>query len=183
MGFNAGIFAYPFGEFDENYHEIVSAYGFLAALGQQSGVAYNGSDIFALPRFTMTENYANIDRFQMTANALPLPVTDMTPVHSHIYNTQPSIGFTAPELLGKLNTLSCFASGQEKPEINIVGKNRIELRLKQPIEETRFRLNCTLPVESENTSKAVRWRWLGLLLTIDDTVLPSPVKQAQEDSL
>ena len=180
MGFNAGLFAYPFGEYDENYHETVSAYGFQGAFGQQSGVAYNGHDVFALPRFTMTENYANIDRFQMTANALPLPVTDMTPAYSHIYKSQPSVGFTAPELLGKLNRLSCFASGQEKPEINIVGKNRIEIRLAQSIDESRFRLNCTLPAEAGNSNETKRWRWLGALLTVDEAVLQPAEITAQE---
>ena len=173
MGFNAQFFAYPFGNFGSTYHKIVSAYGFHAAFGQQSGVAYNGADIFALPRFTMTENYANINRFQMTAAALPLPVIDIAPLHSHIKTRNPSIGFTAPGLVGKLNKLSCFASGQKKPQINVVGKNRIEIRLDTPIDETRFRLNCTLPVEAKNDTKTKRWRWLGALLTLDDAILES----------
>lgn len=175
MDVNPLFFAYPFGKYNQNYHRIVSAYGYLAAFGQQSGVAYNGADLFALPRFTMTENYANIDRFRMTANALPLPVTDMTPRYSHINNAKPSIGFSAPDLSGQMNRLSCFASGQDKPVIDIVGDSRVEIRLKDSIDETRFRLNCTLPTNDKNQ----RWRWLGALYTSNETIVESQEQAAQ----
>lgn len=167
------LFAYPFGAYSQQYKDLVTTYGFKAAFGQQSGVASSTIDRFALPRFTMTEDYADAQRVKMTIDALPLPVTDVTPTISHISNAQPAIGFTVPENTGDLTTLSCFASGQEKPDINIIGKSRVEIRLKQPINNDRFRVNCTLPVKDGNTEETKRWRWFGYLMTLDETNMNS----------
>ena len=181
-GFQPTFFAYPFGEYTKNYKDIISAYGFTAAFGQQSGVVHKNADLFTLPRFTMTENYANQNRFEMTANALPLPTMDMTPNVSHITNTSPAIGFTVPEeLSSKLSALSCFASGQDQPRLNILG-NRVELRLSQPIDQTRFRVNCTLPAQSEDSTQPQRWRWFGTLFTLDEPAL-EPEIESQTESI
>ena len=153
----------------------ISEYGFDAAFGQQSGVAHANADLFNLPRFTMTENFSNIGRFQMTANALPLPVTDLSPNESFLTQTRPSIGFTiAEDIPENIENLSCFASGQSKPEVNIVGMNRVEIRLAQDIDETRFRVNCTLPENAQKDREIARWRWFGLLMTLDETALNLP---------
>ena len=163
MGFQPQFFAYPFGEYTPVYKNIIMSYGFKGAFGQQSGVAYAEADPHALPRFTMTENYGDERRFKMTANALPLPAQDITPDTPHINRTLPAIGFTvAEELTSELGRLSCFASGQKKPQINIL-ENRIEMRLTTPIDQPRFRVNCTLPVETANET---RWRWFGMLFTL-----------------
>lgn len=176
---NTTLFAYPFGENTQNYKNLIAAYGFKAAFGQQSGVAHAGADRFMLPRFTMTENYANDQRFQMTISSLPLPVSDATPRASHILNTQPAIGFTVSDDIGGIHALSCFASGQERPSIDIVGGKRVEIRLKQPIDQTRFRVNCTLPVKEDNGSEAKHWHWFGYLMTLDETTLTTQEKIVQ----
>lgn len=179
IGSQPKFFAYPFGEYSQSYKDIIADYGFTASFGQQSGVTHAKSDILALPRFTMTENYANRDRFRMTSTALPLPANDISPSISHINNVSPSIGFTVPEKLStELSALSCFASGQDKPAMSILG-NRVELRLKQPISQTRFRVNCTLPVKEDRSVKAQRWRWFGLLLTLDEALLEAQKDPAQ----
>ncbi len=165
---NTRLFAYPFGANTQNYKDLISTYGFKAAFGQQSGVAYAKADRFMLPRFTMTENYANTQRFQMTVSSLPLPVTDATPKTSHISNTQPAIGFTIFNDIEEISSLSCFASGQEQPNIHIVGKKRVEIRLKTPINQQRFRVNCTLPVKEDKDRETKRWRWFGYLMTLNE---------------
>lgn len=165
------FFAYPFGEYSERYKSVIDTYRFDGVFGQQSGVIYAGADTFVLPRFTMTENYADDSRFEMTANALPLPYQDLTPTGSYISNTSPTIGFSVPEgLADELGKLSCFASGQDKPELAIIG-NRAELRLTSPVDQTRFRINCTLPVETQDDTEIKHWRWFGLLLTYNETIL------------
>lgn len=167
IGFQPMFFSYPFGEYSKIYKDIISAYGFKAAFGQHSGVAYARADHYALPRFTMTENYGDEQRFKMTANALPFPIHDITPSYSYL-DKVPAIGFTIDDnFAGKLSNISCFASGQSKPETIIIGK-RVEIRLEQPILKDRFRVNCTLPVKSTDSTKPKQWRWFGLLLTIND---------------
>ena len=169
------FFAYPFGEYTREFRSIIRDSGFKAAFGQQSGVAYSGSDLFALPRFSMTENYGDEARFRIAALALPLPVTDIAPDDPRItQNNPPEIGFTIDEsLAAKIPQMSCFISEQGKPEMQVVGKNRIELRVAEPFQGARVRLNCTMPGPTAKAGEEQRWRWFGLLMTLDqpdDTV-------------
>lgn len=166
--------AYPFGEYDAAYGKIVTDMGFKAAFGQQSGVAYAGHDLFALPRFTQTERYGDLERFQMSANALPLPATDISPADPSLKTLNPAIGFTVPDTLVKsLKSLSCFSSTQEKPELQILNA-RVEIRMKAPFAEERPRINCTLPVAGA-ADEEPRWRWFGALYTI-----PADLLQTEE---
>ncbi len=165
LGIEPALFAYPFGEYSIAYRSIVEQNGFAAAFGQQSGVAWPGSDIFALPRFSMTENYGDIDRFRMIADSLPLPVTGIEPQDPHLTTAKPDIGFTIdPRLKTQIASLSCFVSDQEPPAIHVIGDSRVEIRLKQPLED-KARVNCTMPAPSMAGDEAPHWRWFGLLLT------------------
>lgn len=163
------FFAYPFGEYTKTFRDIVAASGFKAAFGQQSGVAYSGSDQFALPRFAMTESYGDNERFRMTALSLPLPVTDITPDDPHLAAGVPLVfGFTLDEsLAGKIPQLSCFISEHGKADLEVVGKNRLEFRAGQTFESDRVRVNCTMPGPDPKPGEDQRWRWFGLLFNID----------------
>ncbi len=159
LNFTPQLFAYPFGAYDYNYSNIVASQGFEGILGQQSGVAYASENLNILPRFTMTDEYGDLDRFITVANALPLPVKDVTTALNK------SIGFTLPRTLStNKDKLSCFASGQSKPRINILSDTRIELHLSKNTTQQRLRVNCMLPV-SNNNSDEIRFRWLGMLFT------------------
>lgn len=165
MGYTADYFAYPFGELNNSIKKIVSEYGFIAAFGQQSGVIYEGSDFYMLPRFAMTEEYGGIDRFQLTANALPLPIKDFMPNDPLIKENPPAIGFTLTEDLKHIEDLTCFASGIGKTKIQRIGK-RIEIRLNDSFSTERARINCTLPADF-NENGVQRWRWFGMLFSLD----------------
>ncbi|MCB9991245.1 MAG: polysaccharide deacetylase family protein [Rhodospirillales bacterium] len=167
LGHEPSLFAYPFGEYSAAYRSIIEKQGFSAAFGQQSGVAYGGDDLLTLPRFPMTESFGGLDRFHLTATALPLPVTDIEPKDPLLQSAMPSIGFTIDEsLAGSLDKLSCFVSGQDKPDLEIVGTRRIELRLGAPLEADRARINCTLPLPTSENYEEPRWRWFGLQLLV-----------------
>lgn len=167
---NPELLAYPFGEYDAGFESIAKSVNLKAAFGQQSGVAYAGDNLYALPRFTLTERYGDIDRFVMTAGALPFPVTDLSPADPHLKTLTPAIGFTVSDTLTKsLKNLSCFSSSDEKPELQILG-NRVELRMKHPFMEDRPRINCTLPVPPAKDEDP-RWRWLGMLYTVPTDLL------------
>lgn len=179
MNTEATLFAYPFGEYSSAYRKIVMASGFDAALGQQSGVAYAGGDIYTLPRFSMTESYGDIDRFRMAVRALPLPVSGVSPQDPYLTaSSRPAIGFTVdPALQANIKKLSCFVSGQEKPHVEFMGGTRIEIRLDKNFEDERARVNCTLPGSAVEEDEDERWRWFGLLLTLDPAVLKGNMLQ------
>lgn len=150
------IFAYPYGEDSLELRGIVAEAGFAAAFGQHSGAVGRGNDRFALPRFPLSENFGNMNRFRLVANALPLPVTEITPADSLIRpsGNPPLYGFTVMEGVKGLKALNCFASGNEIV-VERLGERRIETRLANPWPAGRARINCTLP------GPAGRWRWLG----------------------
>lgn len=176
---NVSMMAYPYGEYDDEFKALARSMGLKAAFGQQSGVAWSGDDRFALPRFTLTERYGDMDRFLMTANALPLPATDVSPDDPHLASLTPSIGFTVAEPLSKsLKNLSCFSSSEEKPELQILG-SRVEIRMSEPFKEDRPRINCTLPVAAA-PGEEPRFRWLGMMYTVPQDLLD---QAAQSDEL
>ena len=157
LGRPADLFAYPFGEYSRELRDTVAAVGFAAAFGQHSGVAYSGSDMFALPRFPLNERYGGIARFKHEiVSALPLPVTDITPSSPLLGPNPPPFGFTVAEGLDNLEQLNCFASGQGLAAVERLGQRRIEVRVKHPFPPGRARVNCTLPGPDG------RWRWFGI---------------------
>jgi len=170
----AKLFSYPFGEWSEALNTIIGKHDFNARFGLQSGVLYNDSDNRALPRFSVTENYADPERLNLITSALPLPVHDVTPLDPYI-QTAPdeslTIGFTlSPQLAQRREDLRCYLSGYEAPKMEMLESGRIEIRPQQRPKEERIRINCTLP-EGENA-----WRWTGFLFTQDVDWPQDPVE-------
>jgi len=175
LGGTPEFFAYPYGEFNAALKKQVAAYKFKAAFGQQSGVVYSGSDFNALPRFTMTDDYGDLDRFMLTAHALPLPVSDVVPDDAVLTQNPPVIGFTVTPELKKLAKLSCFASDTGKLPLTRIG-NRVEIRPAAAFTDRRTRINCTLPNETFTPGEPPNWRWFGMLLTlpaVDEDATPT----------
>jgi peptidoglycan/xylan/chitin deacetylase (PgdA/CDA1 family) len=154
------LFAYPYGEASSTVQNIIKSNGFTAAFGQHSGVVDIAGDFSYLPRFSLNEKFSSMSRFRIIANALSIPVQDMTPNDPVInINNPPAIGFTVSGELGSLNAdlsrMSCFLSHDDRgTQLSILGP-RIEIRSQKPMPIGRTRLNCTMP------SKQGRWRWFG----------------------
>jgi len=158
LGFRPSLFAYPYGEYGVREKEAVINAGYEAAFGQQSGVAAAGGDLFELPRFSMNESYGGLERLQLVANALPIPVSDVTPEDKVLGKgtNPPDFGFTISADIQNIGRLGCFASNQSKPaRIEKLGPNRFEIRLDNPFQPPRGRINCTIPTNDG------RWRWYG----------------------
>jgi len=160
LGTTPKLFAYPYGEYTTALRDLVAGMGFDAAFGLQSGVLYPQADRFALPRFTLSDAFGSLERFRLSADALPLVVTDVSPADGVPANNPPDVGFTVDPTMGELDQLACFASGVGRTELERVGARRIELRWAEKLPSGRTRINCTLPTSDG------RWRWLGLQLSI-----------------
>jgi peptidoglycan/xylan/chitin deacetylase (PgdA/CDA1 family) len=155
IGSKPKIFAYPYGEYNLNVIKQVKAHGFRAAFGQHSGTAHQSSGIYELPRFAMNETYGNMKRFKLAVNALPMPISDLSPKDPVISKNPPYYGFTLSSEIKPQNKIRCFASNNIKSETKRLGKNRIEIRLNKPFPNGRGRINCTMAARND------RWRWLG----------------------
>lgn len=149
------LLAYPYGEYGLDIQRITAERGYVAAFGQQSGVAHAGSDRFGLPRFALNETYGGIDRFRLTAHALPLPIRDRVPADLILEVNPPLFGFTVDEAVGNAEKIDCYASGQGKTKTEALGQ-RVEVRLTQPFPPGRARINCTMAGDEG------RWRWYGI---------------------
>jgi peptidoglycan/xylan/chitin deacetylase (PgdA/CDA1 family) len=156
LGIKSNIFAYPYGETSLNIKALVKKSGFLAAFGQHSGAFDQTSEIFNLPRFSINEAYAGIERFRLAANTLALQISDFTPADPFLTsNNPPAIGFTITSNFKSLNQLSCFTSHAGQTRIEILSNKRVEIRADQPFPIGRTRLNCTLQ------GIKGRWHWFG----------------------
>lgn len=164
MGAAPTFFAYPYGEYSSALKKQLSGYPFVAAFGQQSGVAHAKSDFMALPRFTLTDGFGDLDRFTLTTHALPLPVSDVIPDDMIMTQNPPMIGFTVTSELKDLSRLSCFVSGQGKAQLARLGNNRIEIRLQEKLEDRGTRINCTMPDDKVVAGSPQVWRWFGMEL-------------------
>ena len=167
LGRRPTLFAYPQGEYSAAVQALVAEeLGVEAAFGLQSGVLYAGADVRALPRFVMTEAFGSGERFRLAANALPLPVVDVTPDDPVLSVNPPLPGFTVAGDVGDLSHLACFASGQGRATLERVAEDRIEVRVAEPFPPGRARLNCTLPTAEG------RWRWFGMQFVVPEAAAP-----------
>ena len=155
IGSRPKIFAYPYGEYNLEVLEQVKLHGFVAAFGQHSGVAHKSLGMYELPRFAMNEKYGDMDRFLLAVNALPMPISDLSPKNPVILKNPPNYGFTLSEKIEPKNAVRCFANNGLKANTKRLGKYRIEIRLNGPFSKGRGRINCTMAGYDN------RWRWLG----------------------
>lgn len=179
LGMEARYFAYPYGEFSSAYRDVIAKSGFKAAFGQNSGILQSDSkDIYTLPRFAMTEEFGDIERFRLTSAALPFPVQDIDPAAPYISELN-SIGFTATDRdRAELKKISCFSSQLGKIKSEVISQ-RVELRFAQPA-SGRIRINCTIPVTDESDPDSVRYRWLGFLYVLPETQATGSMNEMEE---
>jgi peptidoglycan/xylan/chitin deacetylase (PgdA/CDA1 family) len=170
MGAAPSLFAYPYGSNDKAVRALIAERGFAAAFGQQGGAAHRGSDLLDLPRFMISEELGNLDRFRLAANALPLPITDLLPADTVLAANPPNIGFTVIGAAAGLGRLSCSGTGQGRLTVQQLGSSRVEVRVAEPFDPGRARINCTLPTPDN------RYRWLGLQFLV-----PSEVEMEEPD--
>lgn len=150
------LFSFAGGEFTQATRKAVGEAGYVAAFGQQQGAAHSQQDLMSLPRFALTQSFGDLPRFQRVASALPLPVTDLSPLDTLLGVNPPLVGFTVEGVSG-LDKLSCSASHESGPlKVEVLGDTRVEIRLSRPFPPGRGRVTCTM------SGPEGRLRWLGL---------------------
>jgi len=150
------LFAFPYGEADEKFFDLLKNYKFKVAFGQHSGSINETSNLYYLSRFSLNERYGEIDRVKFAASVKGLGVYDFVPTNPHITENPPYIGFSLlDQLLAK--NIECFifdSGGQVENEL-FKFNERIEIRLLRKLNKGRTRLNCTTKDKKNN------WRWFG----------------------
>lgn len=166
MGHTPTFFSLPNGTYTQSLLSTLRGYGIQTIFGHQSGVINHRTPVTAiLPRFSMTQSYADLVRFQRVIGAYALPVTNLLPTDNIISQANlPAIGFTVLLEGFDATGLSCFLSDHGTLDYEVLGENRIELRLPKDISIGRKRLNCTYKTPTSDTPLY----WFGMLFDVRD---------------
>ena len=146
------LFAYPYGEFNQELKTILKELNY-TAFSQQSGPLSSTSDPQALPRFPASGVYSKLNTLKVKINSLAFNITQEAPT-SEIQN----FGEKAPILELKVKAddisqaqLQCFYMNKEiNTEVAQVGNYlTIKAASNTPLKEGRSRYNCTAPSISQ----------------------------------
>jgi peptidoglycan/xylan/chitin deacetylase (PgdA/CDA1 family) len=146
-GTSSKLFAYPFGEYDDQLKQLVGELGY-TGFGQQSGPVGILSDARALPRFPIAGIYSGMAEFTGKVKSLPLPVLRQRSAHDSLLPVHLSVPTLTIELAqGDYRTaqLACYASGQSRIEVNWLTELRFTTAASRPLPVGRSRYNCTIP--------------------------------------
>ncbi len=140
-----GVFAYPYGEYDGRVAEQLKKMGYIC-FGQHAGAVGPQSDRRALPRFAVSEAYADISDFSVKVKSLPMPVEAVTPWEPVVSESRPEIEITLGAAGARLPELACYISGQGRAPVRWVevGK-RFKVTPQRPLGPGRQHVNCTAP--------------------------------------
>ncbi|MFP4213746.1 MAG: polysaccharide deacetylase family protein [Desulfohalobiaceae bacterium] len=165
LGSVPDLYAYPYGEYTPEMMSILEDQGYLAAAAQHSGVISSLSRGFALPRFPMNLNYANMEGFREKLGMNALQVTEAVPESPLVSGENPprlKLRIENQEL--NPDELQCFVSGQRDCSLDTVSKDdALELEVQATSELSARRTLYTITGPSKDGSK---WFWHSQLWVI-----------------
>lgn len=157
------IFAYPYGELDDQMKIIVEASGFVAAAAQNSGVIRSTTDFFRCPRFPMSESYSELKKFITKATMHSLDLFTESPSSCIIPHgeTKPVLTLEVANDALQTNQMNCFIQGSEcSLKTQDIGNGKIKITIQPTSAITgRRRTLYTLTGKDENGS----WHWYSHL--------------------
>jgi len=161
LGFIPELFAYPYGESSQETISILKKLNIKSAFGQHSGVISQKTNKYYMPRFSINENFGDIERFIFASSAKPLLVKNIRPSDMFVKDSNQfkfKFDIVKSEVV---NNLQCFANPQDKwVPINLIKNEKtISFDDQYIFEKGRRRINCTVKFQSE-------WYWFGYQLLI-----------------
>ena len=153
-GLDSNLFAYPYGEYDEETLNLVADLKMIG-FGQQSGAIGPHSNPLLLPRYPLAGIYVGETAFRDKLRSLPLPVLhpEVEPMVSD--NLKPVLELSFLEDTINLSRLTCYGPGglmalSETHSLNVLATPT------KAVSVGRTRYNCTLP-------KGNRFYWFSQL--------------------
>ena len=161
LGIKPVVFAYPFGEFSPELTAEIKGFGFLAAFGQQSGVATPDQDFFKLPRFPMGGADITAESFRSKLLMKHLPLTVIEPTSTIVNdNNPPKLLFLLGDGRFDKSTLNCYVPGQLNCQLKQLDgeEGLFEVMAEEPIAGRRSKYTITASDRSGET-----WYWFSHL--------------------
>jgi len=167
LGYNSNFFSYPFGEYSNNFKNIIKDLGFKYAFGQHSGVTDETKDFYELPRFPINEAYGELKRFETVLKTIPLKFKSITPEEKYIQdsNNPPEVVVEFFKDFNNIELLNCYSNelnSWRKSDLEFLDNNKIKIKLIGKFTTERGRINCSL------REKDGSWRWLGMQFVVAD---------------
>jgi peptidoglycan/xylan/chitin deacetylase (PgdA/CDA1 family) len=155
------LFAYPYGEYNEDVLDLVKAQGFKAAFLQISGAVGAHSPMLLLPRFPLNEHYGEMNRFKSLLNTLPLDIQNRTPLDPVLKkNNPPMIKFTVVDQNLNLKKLACYGTDVGQFKVAVFSDQKVQLTSAKVFSPGRTHVNCTLPAAN------AKWYWASFLYIV-----------------
>ncbi len=167
LGKNSKFFSYPFGEYSDEFKQIIKDLGFKYAFGQHSGVIDETKDLWELPRFPINEKYGELNRFKTLMKTLPLKYKKILPEDKYLLQSKnpPKVNIEFDKNVNNLKNINCFSNEGNKwrnSKIVFIEKNILEIEIAEKFVGERGRINCSLK------EKEGFWRWLGIQYVISE---------------
>jgi len=148
------MISYPFGEYTQKTAKLISSLGYVG-VSQTSGVVSERSDMRALPRFAMSEKFANMDDFILKLNSLDLPLEYAKPWDPMVKMNPPTLDI---KLKKELKNFSCYTADGNPITMQKLTPKHFRVQAKKPLAPPRNRYTCT--AISENGEE---WYWYSHL--------------------
>jgi peptidoglycan/xylan/chitin deacetylase (PgdA/CDA1 family) len=155
------LFSYPYGEYTPEVSALIESLGFIGAVGQQSGVVSEISELFVLPRFPMGGAYASEESFSTKLRMKALPVKVLHPRTTLLEEENPPVlKVKIDDKDVDLRRLSCFVSGQGNCLIRTEPStmNTFFVQGAEPLMSRRSKYTLTAPSKDGKS-----WYWFSRL--------------------
>ena len=167
LGKNSEFFSYPFGEYSNNFKNIIKKFGFKYAFGQHSGVMDETKDFYELPRYPINEKYGEIKRFKSIIKTLPFKYKKIYPEEKYLLQDKnpPIVKIEFYENIKSLKSVGCYSNEGNKwrqSNIEFENSNILKINIAEKFIGERGRINCSLRDPSG------LWRWLGIQFVIGE---------------
>ncbi len=151
---NPRLFSYPFGEYTKESAEYIQSLGYIG-ITQTSGAIDMHSNTMTLPRFAMSEAYADMDGFVLKLKTLPLPIESVSSIEPLVKENNP------PKLTVRLKyplkNVGCYLSSGRAIPIEWISEQEFSVQADEALKAPRDRYNCTA------LSKEGGWYWYSHL--------------------
>ncbi len=153
-------YAYPYGEWNQKMAYILDSLGYTSAAAQNSGVIYAQSDRFQLPRFPMSNDYADMNAFKEKLNVKALEAQGIKVHKSGSFGSakKPTIVLSFYEGNYVIENLQVFIQGNEVNKSAVIGKDglvKLTISPKSPLSHRRTLFTVTVP------NRKGEWFWFS----------------------
>lgn len=154
------IFSYPFGEFDEKLKMVLHELGYYC-MAQTSGAASSEGDMLAIPRFAISQRFADMEDFKLKLATRHMPIAHLSD-KKHRVSHAANPPLLIIELKKEIRGFGCYDSLGEPLEVQKQGSMSYAVKSKTKLKPPRDRYTCTAKAENGG------WYWYSHLWVVED---------------